>query len=289
MLLELMSNGKLARLPYEDNISKSSNVVLLLPHNRYLIGKTDKNIAKWFYSGDEPEIKPQNVSLYDNQDLYLSNGSIIPADSVNALKKELMSLTDPPGEHNATIMMLRTFMHGNKIFQGLEIPNEETLKAAMKEDEILKKAYWTLRFALSHNELETVRRLKAWLSADPKIFSLPKNIMKIWFTLLEMPDDNIINELNELSFSKIEIARMSQTHLSPVVLYKPETGWLILARFGKESTMFISWIYLTHELYHEMRERKKMTLNDMVYALWGEYETQEALKERSKYKGAEEE
>ena len=286
MLLELMSNGKLAKLPHEDNISEPK-VVLLLPHNKYLVGKTDKNVAKWIYAGDEPEEKPQNISLYDNQDLYLSNGSIIPADSVNALKKELMSLTEPPGDHNSTMLMLRTFMHGHKIFQISEMPDEQTFIAAMKEDIILNKAYWTLRFALSHNELETVRRLKAWLAADPRIFYNPKNIMKIWFTLLEMPDDNVIMELEELSFSRLEITRMSQTHLSPVVLYNPEAGWLILARFGKDTTMFISWIYLNHELYREMRERKKMTLNDMIYALWGEYETKEALKERSKYKGAE--
>ena len=287
-----MSNGTLAELPPENiNIPDEPSVMLLLPHNKYLLGTGS---GKWIFASTNESTKqqPQNVFLYDDQVLSLLNEgttpTIIPALTVNALRKELFSLTEPPGRYVSTVLMLRTFMKDHPVFNSDsdEIPDEKIFNEAMNKDFILCRAYWTLRFALARSELETVRRLKAWLKADPKTFSDPQNVMKIWFSILDTPDKEVIKELEELSFTRLEIEHISKQHSSPLVVYNPLSGWLMVGRFGKSSTMFLSWSYLNHNLWHELRERKKMKLHDIIHAVWGEYETQQAIKERAKYKGA---
>ena len=39
-----------------------------------------------------------------------------------------------------------------------------------------------------------------------------------------------------------------------------------------------------HEIWHEMREVRKMTVQDIINAVWGELETIQALDERAKYR-----
>lgn len=292
-----MSNGTFAELPPENmpdniNLPDEPSVMLLLPHNKYLLGTADRNNGKWIYASVKPGLASKDVFLYDNEVLSLLNDgaspTVIPAGTVNALKRELFSLTEPPGRYEPTVLMLRTLIPKHEIFSGIynKIPDEKKFNRAMKNDLFLRKLYWTLRFALSRNELETVRRLAAWIKADPKTFENPKYKMKIWFSLLEVPDKKIMDDLEKLSFSKLEIQRMSEQHLSPLVLYNPISGRLVLARFGKVNTMFLTWIYLNHELYYELAENKKMSMTDIIHAVWGEYETQQTMEERSKYRGA---
>ena len=285
-----MSNGTLAELPPEnipDNITmpEEPSVMLLLPHNKYLLGTASKWVLA---SGD----KHQDIFLYDNQVLSLSNGNakptVIPKETVNALRKELFSLTEPPGRHLPTLLMLKTIL--NK--QEINFSDEKTFNEVMKNDLTLCKTYWTLRFALARREFETTRRLKAWLRAEPETFTASKNVMKIWFSILDIPDKNVINELKKLSFTKLEIERLAAQKISPVILYNPVSGWLIVKKFnydyGKKSdTTFVLWEYLNHELYHELKEVKKMSTEDIILSLWGEYDTQQAMLERAKYKGDE--
>ncbi|MBQ7196439.1 MAG: hypothetical protein IJS40_03425 [Synergistaceae bacterium] len=296
MLLELMSNGTLAELPPENRpdgiaMPEEPSVVLLLPHNKYLLG-TDG--GKWIYASSKSDEQPSSVHLYENQVLSLLNEgtrpTIIPADAVNILRKELFSLSEPPGHHAPTVLMLRTFMKEHSVFEN---PNdfmlEENFSAFMKEDFILYKAYWTLRFSLARGELETAGRIKAWLRADPNVFGMPQNSMKIWFSILNLPDDDALRELQELSFSSLELKHLAEQPASPLVVYNPLSGWLIIGQFGRKvHTIFRVWLYLNHELYHELREAKKMTVHDIIQAVWGEYDTQQAMKERAKYKGADE-
>ena len=145
---------------------------------------------------------------------------------------------------------------------------------------------------MARHEIETARRLKAWLKAGPETFTDSKNVMKIWFSILDIPDKGVINELKQLSFTKLEIDHVAAQKISPVILYNPVSGWLIVKRFnydnGKNSdTTFVLWEYLNHELYNELKEVKKMSTDDIILALWGEYDTQQAMIERAKYKGDE--
>ncbi|MBQ6776065.1 MAG: hypothetical protein IJP53_06350 [Synergistaceae bacterium] len=295
MLLELMSNGKLAQLPPDNKpdgiaMPDEPSIMLLLPHNKYLLG-TD---GRWIYASSRPDEQPQGVCLYEDQVLSLLNEgtqpTIIPADTVNILRRELLSLSEPPGHHEAAVSMLRTFMKDHPAFIDEKIfLDEETFSRFAKTDPTLYKAYWTLRFSLARSELETAGRLKAWLKADPKNFENPRHVSKIWFSLLNLPDDDAVRELIEnFSFSALEIKRISDQQASPLVVYNPLSGWLIVGQFGrKRDTLFRAWLYLNHELYHELRDRRNMSVHDIIQAVWGEHETRQAMTERANYKGAE--
>lgn len=297
MLLELMSNGTLAELPPENiplGISPpgDSSVMLLLPHNKYLLGRRG---SEWVIAraGASPENETQNVFLYDSQSLSLINeGSeptVLTAETVNTLRKELFALSEPPGNHTGAVLMLRTFMRNSPVFlsDNAEYLDEKFFAENMRKNTVLCKAYWALRFAMNRSELETVTRLKAWLKAGPEVFSNPVNKMRLWFSILELPSPEGIAELEALSFSQLEIKRMAAQNASPVIVYNPASGWLVLGRFGRQNeTIFFLWAYLNHELWNELRERKKLSVNDIIMSLWGEYETQQAMTERAKYKGA---
>ena len=296
LLLELMSNGTLAELPPEnipDGISplllNDSSVMLLLPHNKYLLGRGNK----WVYSGRSPEDSPQNVFLYDSQSIELLNEgaapTILSAVTVNALRRELFAKSEPPGNHTGAVLMLRTFMRNVPVFmsEGAEYLDEKIFSRTLKNNPILRKAYWTLRFAMSRGELEEITRLKAWLKTGPEVFTRPRNDLRLWFSLLEMPDAEAVSELESLSFSQLELKRMAAQNASPVVMYNQVSGWLVLARFGrKRDTIFFLWAYYTHDLWDELRERKKLSVNDIILSSWGEYDTRRAMTERAKYKGA---
>ena len=293
-----MSNGTLAELPPENipaGISplllNDSSVMLLLPHNKYLLGRG----SEWVYSGGSPGDSPQNVFLYDSQSIELINeGSaptILNAGTVNDLRRKLFAKSEPPGTHTGAVLMLRTFMRNVPVFMSerAEYLDEKIFARAAKNIPILRKAYWTIRFAMSRGELEAITRLKAWIKADPEVFERPGNDMRLWFSLLEMPDADAVSELEALSFTRLELQRMAAQNASPVVVYNQASGWLVLARFGrKRDTMFFLWAYYSHDLWNELRERKKLSVNDIILSSWGEYDTRRAMTERAKYKGADE-
>ena len=297
-IFELMSNGTLAKLPPENkpvgiNMPEEPSIMLLLPHNKYLLGTGG---GRWTLVNAHANEQTSNIYLYENQALSLSNEgtqpTIIPADTVNMLRKELFSLSEPPGHHEPAVLMLRTFMKDNPAFKNeKDFLDEKIFSDFLKKDLILYKAYWTLRFSLARSELETAGRLKAWLKAEPKIFENPQHVMKIYFSILNLPEESAVKELIEkYNFSSLELKHISSQLASPLVVYNPVSGWLIVGQFGrKRDTIFRAWIYINHELYHELRERKKMSVHDIIQAVWGEYETRQAVQEREKYKkGAEE-
>lgn len=290
-----MSNGTLAELPPENIPSgisplllNDSSVMLLLPHNKYLLGRGNQ----WVYSGGRGDSQ-QNVFLYDSQSIELLNEgaepTILNAVTVNDLRRKLFAKSEPPGTHTGAVLMLRTFMRNLPIFmsEGAEYLDEKIFAQTLKNSPILRKAYWTIRFAMSRSELEAITRLKAWLRTGPEVFSRPGNDMHLWFSLLEMPDAEAVSELESLSFTRLELQRMAAQNSSPVVVYNQVSGWLVLARFGrKRDTMFFLWAYYTHDLWNELRERKKLSVNDIILSSWGEYDTRRAMTERAKYKGA---
>ena len=296
MLLELMSDGTLAELPPESTplnlnmpeIFSDSSVILLLPHNKYLLGHG----TEWTYAGGK---QSQNVFLYDNQSISLLNEGSEPitlnAETVNKLRKKSLSMSEPPGNHTTAVLMLRSFMRNHPVFmsENAEYLDEKIFCGKILENNnLLKKAYWALRFAMARGELESVSRIKAWVKADPDLFSQAGHEMRLWFSILETPDNEILSELEALSFSPLEVKRMAAQNASPIALYNPASGWLVLGRFGRQrETMFFLWAYYNHELWNKLRERKKLSINDIILASWGEYETRQAMNERAMYKGGE--
>ena len=226
MLLELLSNGRLANLPAEyapDGVSlPECSVMVLLPHNKYLLGNHDK----WLYY-DQNDNNSQEVFLYDDTKLILSDDVIISAKAVNELRKELFSLSEPPGQHVASVQLLRTFLKYHPAFVNKDIDylDENIFGLEMRKDPRLYKAYWTLRFALSRSELEEVTRIKAWLRAGPENFENDNYVAKIYFSLTDLPDDDALRQLEEMySFSRLELKRVCAQNISPVTVYNPKSG-----------------------------------------------------------------
>ena len=286
-----MSNGSLAELPPDSlpgsiDIPDDTAVMLLLPHNKYLLG-TDG--GQWIYGRQGAEGK--SVYLYDNEGLSLFNDgaqpTVIPAETVNTLRRKLLMHSEPPGRHAGTILTLRTLMRDHKVFssEGVEFLDEEAFARHMKNDEILEKAYWTLRFALARGEQEAIWRLKSWLKTGPEIFRKYEHSARLWFSILDLPDKDAISELEELSFSASELRRLSAQNISPLVLYNPSSGWLVLGRYGRGmNIMYSVWLYAEHDLWHELREQRKMTIQEIISSIWSEHDTREAMNERAKYK-----
>ena len=289
-----MSNGSLAELPPDNipdsiNLPDDSSVMLLLPHNKYLLGTGRDN---WIYG--KPGTFARNVYLYDDERLSLPNfnegaqPTILSAETVNTLRRKLFMHSEPPGRHSATVLMLRNIMHDHHVFcsDNAEFLDEKIFAQFMKYDDVLEKAYWTLRFAIARGEREVPVRLKSWLKVGSQIFCYPKYSAKIWFSILDMPEREVISELEELSFSASELSRLAAQNISPLVLYNPVAGWLVLGRFGrKQHSIFSVWLYVNHELWQELRERRKLSLSEIINVVWAEYDTQQAMKERAKYKG----
>ena len=297
-----MSNGTLAELPPEnipDSISTAlydeSSVMLLLPHNKYLFGVSGElgtGSEKWLLGKlGEYSTQPQDVYLYDNEGLSLLNDgaqpTILPAQTVNALRRKLFMHSDPPGRHTATVLMLRTIMREHAVFssENAAFLDEKIFADFMKNDSVLEKMYWALRFALARGELEAVKRLKLWLKAGPEVFAQPGHDSRVWLSIQDIPDMNAVTELEELSFSVPELKRLSAQNVSPMVMYNPLSGWLILGRFGRgRDIMFSCWAYANHDLWHELRDNRNLTVQDIIHAIWGEYDTIQAINERSKYR-----
>lgn len=298
MLLELMSDGTLAEIPPEYsglNIPDEPSVMVLLPRHKYLLGTGSD---KWIYSDLKPGSGQKSVFLYDDKNLSLTdddgeNITILPGRTVTELREKLSKRSDPPGRHVSTVLMLKTFLKYHPVFNesGNNYLDEKFFNEAMKKDYKLYRAYWTLRFALSRSEMEQTARLKAWIQAGPENFEKAGNIAKIFFSIMPNPSKEITRDLEELGFSKLELLHMIAQNVSPLVLYNPRAGWLIFARFGRtgkiSDTIFFAWVYVNHDLWQELRDIKQMPVRDIVNAVWGDYDTKQAMIERAKYKGAE--
>lgn len=288
-----MSNGSLAELPPDNlpdskKINDEASVMLLLPNNKYLLG-TDRD--NWVYG--RPGIFARNVYLYDDERLTLSNDGaepaiILSAETVNTLRRKLLMHSQPPGRHSDAVLMLRTMMHSHPVFStdGAEFLDEKFFSRFMNDDCILERAYWTLRFALARGETEAQIRLKSWLRTGPEVFMNASHSARLWFSIQNLPDSTALAEIEELSFSVTEMLRMSAQNISPLVLYNPASGWLVLGRFGRgRSALFSVWLYADNELWHELRNIRKLPVNEVINAVWGEYDTRQAMNELAKYRG----
>ena len=70
----------------------------------------------------------------------------------------------------------------------------------------------------------------------------------------------------------------------PLLLFNPRSGYLVLSRFGtRERAAFNLWAFFPAALWGELRERRKLSLKELLLAAWGEYDASRALLERSRY------
>ncbi len=309
-----MSNGSLAQLP-PDNIPEglklpdSPSVMLLLPRNKYLLGtETFSKTPKWVYCPENQKIT--DVNLYDGENLCLPASSenlseqiILSSKTVNELNRELYSQMEPPGEHFSTVLILQSILKSSNYVSGQALTrefaraDEREFMSMLGENPLLFKIYWAVRFAMVRNEMEHVVQIERWTKFHD-VFEdyLAQNHdgdfendsgFRIWFSILEMPDEKIMREINELEFSRDDIERALNQKVSPVRIYNPNSGWLVLARFGfDEAGAFFMWQYVKFDLWKKF-ESRRANIQDMILALWGAYEVDQAVRERLKYKKGE--
>lgn len=299
MVFELMTNGTAVRLPgnaVPDNMELPNGpfVLLLLPQGRCLIGTHSCGAGeKWEWG--RPGSEMHGVFLYDGEPLTLAPAAgmpvVLPAGTVAMLKRELVSLTPPPGDHLAAAMMLRSFMRDREAFSEGELFRDEAFFAeCLKSDGVLNKCYWAMRFALERGEFDEAARLKAWLKAGPELFTPENGRMRLWFSILDMPDDEALGELEKLSFSNEDIKHMAAQKVIPLILFNPSSGYLILSHFGSrrgdgtaEPGGFFLWGYIPPEKWNILRERRKLSIQEIMTALWAQYDIDRALEERARY------
>ena len=301
MTFELMSNGTLAKLPQNPRpegapIPGGPFVLLLLPHNRYLLGTADGGTAggeRWVWG--RPGGRPREVFLYGGEGLALSTDGAAPVhlsgETTARLKMELLAQTAPPGDHLPAALILRGFMKDHAAFSE-DFQDETAFARSLEADEVLFKAYWALRLALAHGEFDAAARLKAWLKAGPGAFEGQEPRPRVWFSLLDLPSEPDIQELAELSYSREDLQHMVAQRISPLLLFNPRSGYLVLARFGRQGApasqdgfpaSFFVWAFLPPRLWGELRERRKLPMHELLLALWGQHDVERALEERARY------
>ncbi|MDR2178686.1 MAG: hypothetical protein LBP21_00130 [Synergistaceae bacterium] len=296
MIFELMSNGSIVNLPQAallDGIPDIPGaVVLLLPYNRYLLGHCFmRNYERWIWG--KPGVDPQEVFLYENapQTLVLDDSTrvVIPTAVVVQIRNVLFSQMQPPGEHLPTVLILRGVLKDHPVLRDdALVQDEQSFLQNMEKDGVLNMTYWAVRFALFRGEFEAIARIKTWLRtaaelSDPQSGTLQANAPRVWFSLTPLPGSKELAELEALSFSVDDLQRMVSQSALPVVLFS-KAGYLVLSDFGTPGgAAFRVWVFLPASLWNELRDRRKLSIRDLVISSWGYCDALQALTLRARY------
>lgn len=287
-----MSNGSLASLPQTalpDGIPDIAGpgVVVLLPYNRYLLGHSFmRNYERWIWG--KPGAEPQEVFLYEDaaQTLVLDDSTrvTLSANATAQVRSVLLAQMPPPGEHLPTVLILRGVMKEHPVFNDdMLVQNEPTFLQHIEKDLILNMTYWAVRFALFRGEFEAIARIKTWLKTAAELFDSNTHTPRVWFSLTPLPGAKELAELEGLAFSVDDLQRMVSQSAMPVVLFS-KAGYLVLSDFGGSgAAAFRVWVFLPAPLWNELRERRKLSIRDLVVSAWGYCDAVQSLTERGRY------
>ena len=296
MIFELMSRGDIVELPEGADIIDGcgpEDVILLLPYNRYLHGKMLNGYESWKLCKREPDAS-RNGSA-DQEEIFLYEGEtrplnfdighqvIISREVVGKLKNALLSSAPPPGEHFQAAAALKGILEPDIVNNELFVFDEAFAFTQLDKKIEAKAAYWAVRFALSRGDHDVVSRIKLWYRIAPRIaFSEPKVL--VWFSLLSMPDAEAVASMVSLGMSEENIHRIAAQSVSPVVLFSKK-GYLVYASYGDghRTPVFRQWAYFPTPVWNELRDRKRITLRELLTAAWGADEARQALKTGSWY------
>ena len=208
MLLELLSNNKIVKIPDDKNKqdyeydNNAVNVRLLLSGNKYLAGYYDLNIdssvPKWKYVDRGKSIE---VQLYKDSELILPDGHVLSESAVNRLRNELFSQMTPPGEHLKSLSMLKLIENNQSVIDTVDILTND-----VNNMNCITKMYWAMRFSIMRGDYDILERLKAWYRVHN--FFKDNDSSKIWFFITSEPDTNFFEEIRELGFTEFDIRTM---------------------------------------------------------------------------------
>jgi hypothetical protein len=287
-----MSNGSLAGLPQAslpEGIPDIAGprVVLLLPYNRYLLGHSFmRNYERWIWG--KPNSEPREIFLYEDGPCSMAlDDSIhvtLTTAAVGQIRRALLAQMPPPGEHLPTVLILRGILKDHPIFRDETlVQNEPAFLASLDREGIPYMTYWAVRFALFRGEFEAIARIKTWLRTAAELFDANGHAPRVWFSLTSLPGAKELAELEALSFSVDDLQRMVSQSAMPVVLFS-KAGYLVLSDFGGSGTAtFRVWVFLPAPLWNELRERRKLSIRDLVISAWGYRDMIQAVTERCRY------
>ena len=296
MIFELMSNGTMARLPDEMPVAglpelPLPKVFLLLPYNRYIAGTSHMNTTERWTFGKLGTDEEKEIFFYDEEPLSLALGEkkkvLLSEELTGELRAQLLRQMPVPGEHMPTALILRGLVREDHlIFDEDFLNNEGAMLESIEKEPALRMPYWAIRLALFRNDYEAVSRIKTWLKAAFDVFDSGTPTPRIWFSLTDLPGRQAIDEMEGLSFSLDDLQRMNSQSSRPVVLYS-KAGYLILSDYGGEGpeTAFRIWMFLPIPLWNEMREKRKLSIREIVTASWGYLDGLAAEKERNRFSG----
>jgi hypothetical protein len=168
------------------------------------------------------------------------------------------------------------------------IQDEVAFQQYIEKDSVLNMIYWSVRFALFRGELEAIVRIKTWLRTAADLYDANESaaqghVPKVWFSLTPLPGGKELAELEALSFSVDDLQRMVSQSALPVVLFS-KAGYLVLSDFGSPGgATFRVWVFLPATLWNELRERRKLSIRDLVISAWGCCDAAQAVVERGRY------
>lgn len=284
MIFELMSRGNITELPSEG----ARSVTLLMPHGRVLKGTIADGTEFWSISKQSDENSGEEIFLYDGQpktfNLDQGRKVTISSEVVAQLRAALFSQTDPPGEHSIAATVVRSITSDVGILNDNSfVFDEESAIEKLRRNKEAAAAYWGIRFALSRGEHDVVSRIKLWYRIAPDTaFTEPS--IKVWFSLTQMPDGDMLSDIIELGFSREDVQRVAAQGTSPVVLYS-RGGYLLLASYGDGGNipLFREWAYFPPNIWNELRERRRVTLRELLLLAWGANDARNALEQSAIY------
>ncbi|MCL2767420.1 MAG: hypothetical protein FWE49_01620 [Synergistaceae bacterium] len=288
MIFELMSRGNIVELPKTPGIIDSydpENVILLLPYNRYLHGRIQNGYESWKLC-KIGNTEQEEIYLYDGEARHFDFDSrqvVISQEVVDKLKSTLLASSSPPGEHIRTAAVLKGILEPDIVDNELFIYDESFAMARLDNKTEAKAAYWAVRLALSRGDHDSVSRIKLWYRIAPNIaFSEP--IVLVWFSLTQVPDSEAVASMTSLGISEENIHRMAAQAVSPVVLFS-QKGYLIFASYGdgQRTPIFREWAYFPLSVWNDLRDRKRITLRELLTAAWGAEDARQAWKVGSRY------
>lgn len=285
-LYELMSSGEIARLPDSSSVAGipvefSPLVVLFMPFNRVLIGSAFCGSYEVWHWGKMGSYQWNEVTLCHNKakvfDMGLLGRILLTKESVNMLRKGLLELLEPPGDHEMTISVLHSIMRkrtATTTTKKSEIikPCMNTLDSCVK-DITLETAYWGLRWALHWNMTECATRMKIWLSRaidvlDPSYIPPPP----MWFSLSKLPDESTLHEWEESGFMTDQLRHFELSKSNPTVIKGVDSYLLRYIYHFKEAfeaQSLYTWLSLSMPLWGDLRTRCLLSLSEVIFACWG--------------------
>lgn len=292
MIFELMSKGTMARLPKGSHDMPVPGVLLLLPYGRFLLGTVIMRYHEQWSLGRIGETETTEVFLYDDAPKRIDIGGTVvtlSAEVVAELRAALRQQMAPPGEHLAPALILRGLLRDGALSLCAEeeyLNDEERMIEELEKYPAVRMAYWAIRFALFRNDYEAVSRVKTWLKSAWDVFDEALPPPKIWFSLVDLPREEDREAMAALEFSMEDLQRMNSQSSRPVVLYS-KAGYLTLSEFGGEGrdqeAAFRIWLFLPVPLWNEMREKRKLSIREIIMASWGYLDGLAAEREREGY------